>query len=61
METKRLILRRWKESDAKDLYKHASDPLVGPPAGWPPHKSVEESRIGHVMLLTKDAWLQREK
>ena len=25
------------------LYKYASDPDVGPRAGWPPHKSVEES------------------
>ena len=43
METKRLILRRWKESDADDLYKYASNPDVGPIAGWPVHKSVEES------------------
>lgn len=44
LETKRLILRRWEESDAEDLYKYASDPAVGPIAGWPPHQSVEESR-----------------
>lgn len=43
LETKRLILRHWKESDAKDLYKYASDPDVGPIAGWPPHKSIDES------------------
>lgn len=43
METKRLILRPWREEDAKDLYTYASDPMIGPPAGWPPHKSVEES------------------
>ena len=43
METKRLILRPWQESDAGTLFKHASDPDVGPRAGWPPHKSVEES------------------
>ena len=44
METKRLILRRWEESDAEALYEYARDPDVGPIAGWPPHKSVEESR-----------------
>ena len=44
METERLILRPWRESDAKALYKYASDPEVGPRAGWPPHKSAEESR-----------------
>lgn len=44
METERLILRRWVESDAETLFKYASDPEVGPRAGWPPHQSVEESR-----------------
>lgn len=43
METERLILRPWKESDADSLFKYASDPYVGPRAGWPPHRSVEES------------------
>lgn len=42
-ETKRLIMRRWQEADAEALYKYASDPEVGPRAGWPPHQSVEES------------------
>ena len=44
METKRLILRKWTEEDAENLYKYAKDPDVGPAAGWPPHKSIEESR-----------------
>ena len=44
METERLILRPWVETDAEALYKYASDPEVGPRAGWPPHQSVEESR-----------------
>lgn len=43
METDRIQLRRWRESDAGALFKYASDPDVGPRAGWPPHKSVEES------------------
>lgn len=43
METSRLILRPWRESDAEALFKYASDPDVGPRAGWPPHQSVEES------------------
>lgn len=43
METSRILLRPWHESDAKALFKWASDPDVGPRAGWPPHKSVEES------------------
>ena len=43
-ETERLILRPWHENDAEALYKYASDPDIGPPAGWPPHTSVENSR-----------------
>ncbi len=44
LTTERLILRPWVESDAESLYKYAKDPDIGPIAGWPPHKSVEESR-----------------
>ncbi|MBO6014117.1 MAG: GNAT family N-acetyltransferase [Oscillospiraceae bacterium] len=44
LETERLILRRWEESDAEDLYVYARDPDVGPRAGWPAHRNVEESR-----------------
>ena len=43
LETDRIILRPWLDSDADTLFKYASDPEVGPRAGWPPHKSVEES------------------
>ena len=43
IETKRLILRHWREDDAEALYKYASDPDVGPIAGWPPHTSPENS------------------
>lgn len=43
IETDRLILRPWKESDAEALFKYASDPEVGPVAGWAPHTSVEYS------------------
>lgn len=43
MQTERLTLRPWRESDAGILFIHASDPEVGSRAGWPPHKSVEES------------------
>lgn len=43
LETKRLILRPWEDSDAESLYVYAKDPEVGPIAGWPPHTSVENS------------------
>ena len=44
MTTKRLIIRKWNLDDAINLYKYASDPSVGIPAGWCPHKSIEESK-----------------
>ena len=44
LQTNRLILRPWQESDAEALYKYASNPNIGPIAGWPPHTSVENSR-----------------
>ncbi len=49
--TERLKLRPWEETDAESVFEYAKDPAVGPIAGWPPHKSVEESRnvIKHVL------------
>lgn len=44
LETPRLRLRPWAETDAEDLFRYASDPLVGPAAGWPVHTDVEFSR-----------------
>jgi len=43
MQSERILLRRWLDIDAPTLFKYASDPDVGPRAGWPSHKSVEES------------------
>ena len=44
LKTERLILRSWHENDASQLYELAKDPRVGPPAGWPVHESVENSK-----------------
>ena len=44
LETPRLILRPWRLSDARFLFRYASHPAVGPVAGWAAHKSVLESR-----------------
>ena len=44
IHTDRLTLRPWRETDAASLFTYASDPDVGPAAGWPPHRSIEESR-----------------
>ena len=43
METDRIRLRPWNENDKEALFKYASDPDVGPGAGWSPHQSVDES------------------
>ena len=44
IETERLILRTWRESDLNDLYEYASVPGVGEMAGWAHHESIEESK-----------------
>ena len=43
LETPRLLLRPWEETDALDLFEYAKDPQVGPIAGWPAHKTVQDS------------------
>lgn len=45
IETDRLILRPWRESDLEDFFAYASVDGVGQMAGWIPHKSIEESRV----------------
>ena len=57
METERILLRPWRDSDAEALFKYASDPDVGTRAGWPPHKSVEESlEIIHTVFHNDTNW-----
>lgn len=57
MQTDKIILRPWYETDAEALYKYASDPDVGARAGWPPHKSVEESReVIRTVFNTPTTW-----
>ena len=54
IETDRLILRPWKESDAEDLFEFAKDPRVGPITGWPVHTKVEQSREIIKDILSKE-------
>ena len=57
MKTESITLRPWLDSDAKALYKYASDPEVGPRAGWPPHLSEEESlEIIHTVFNNPTTW-----
>jgi RimJ/RimL family protein N-acetyltransferase len=43
LQTKRLKLRDWRESDVEALFKYAKNPNIGPIGGWPPHTSIENS------------------
>lgn len=45
IETERMILRPWKETDVPDLYEYASVDGIGQRCGWLPHKSLAESRM----------------
>lgn len=40
LTTERLILSKWKISDARTLFEYAKNPNVGPAAGWPPHPNL---------------------
>lgn len=49
IETGRLLLRPWKSDDAEECFKYASDPEIGPNAGWKVHTSIEDSM--HILIL----------
>lgn len=54
METERLIIRRWTLDDAESLFDYAKDLEVGPVAGWPAHKTIEDSlRTIKMFLMEK--------
>lgn len=66
LETERLLLRRWTEEDAASLFTYVKDPEVGPIAGWPPHKSEEETvdiamETGAVILPVSVEQYEEEK
>ena len=57
IETERLVLRPWRESDAADLYRYASDPEVGPAAGWKPHESEADSlNVLREIMINDRTW-----
>ena len=53
METERILLRHWLESDAEALFKYASDPDVGPRAGTVIHVPAN---VKHWHGAAKDSW-----
>jgi len=57
LETERLILRPFQESDLDDLYEYAQSPNVGPNAGWPPHQNKEDSlQIMKMFMEGNEVW-----
>ena len=60
IETDRLILRPWRESDLADLNEYASVPGVGEMAGWSAHKSMDESRTILEMFIREKKTLALE-
>lgn len=62
LETPRLNLRRWYESDAKDLFAYARLPEVGPAAGWRPHKTIQDSvNIIKSFIAEDETWAVMDK
>ncbi len=52
--TERLILRRWRDSDAERLYCLASVPEIGRGAGWISHKDPDYSKAIIRSILADD-------
>lgn len=43
LETDRIVLRPVEFTDADDIFEYAQDEETGPRAGWPPHKTIEDT------------------
>jgi [ribosomal protein S5]-alanine N-acetyltransferase len=57
LETERLLLRGWQLEDLEDMFAYASQPEVGPDAGWEPHKDIKTSRdIIECFIKNDDVW-----
>lgn len=55
IDTPRLLLRSWKETDLNDFYEYASVDGVGEMAGWKHHESIAETKnILHNFMTEKD-------
>lgn len=65
IETERLKLTSWQDTpeDIEGLYSWASDPEVGPNAGWKPHATLEDSAeiLRDMFIPGGDGYAIREK
>ncbi|MBV4192560.1 GNAT family N-acetyltransferase [Bacteroides fragilis] len=52
LETERLLLRPFRETDLQELFECCQNPNLGNNAGWEPHKSIEDSKeILHTVFM----------
>lgn len=57
LETPRLVLREWRETDLEDCYEYASAEGVGEMAGWRHHGDrAETARILGIFIEGKNVW-----
>ena len=62
LETNRLILRVWQETDLEDFYEYASVAGVGENAGWRHHETIDDSRnILKTFITSKDEFAITDK
>lgn len=57
IDTERLLLRPFRDSDAEAFFACCRNPKLGDNAGWKPHETLEESReILHTVFIGYNAW-----
>ena len=57
IETSRLRLREFRQSDLNDFFEYAKSDKVGPMAGWKPHENREESqKILNMFIEENEVW-----
>lgn len=62
LQTERLVMRCFDENDAIDVFNYAQSEIVGPMAGWAPHRSIEETRkIIRMFINGGEVWAIVEK
>ena len=62
LQTERLVLRMFDVGDTVDVFAYAQSPIVGPMAGWQPHRSMEDSRrVVEHFVRCGDVWAIVEK
>lgn len=45
LTTERLVIRNITLNDCEDMFEYAQTDLVGPTAGWRPHRTIHDTRI----------------